>query len=255
MRDILKTGLSVVVVMFILCFVYFIVGNAKYGIELLTTTNLDFKDPIVKVLYDRIENSINLRTAKLVAKDLTSDEIIHLVIDNLNEEDYKVKKVEHEKIICQVTDTIKFVSSEDCKVRIIENSLFMDYQKKYFNTEIELEFKDFNYHGYECKNNGEKYYCMVYPYNKTIVGYSSFESAFKNNDKVTIREYYLQVDYKENGRCTKYFGEDFCNDYAGKEKPSLSKKTIIEDGVLYEHVFVKQGETFYLETSHIVTEG
>lgn len=254
MKDLLKTGLSVVIVMLVLCLTFFIVGNAKYSIELLTITKLDFKDPTVKILYDKIKNSTDLRTAHLVAADLSSDEIIHLVIDNIHEDDYKVKKIEHEKIICQVTDTIKFTSSEDCKVRIIDNSLFMDYQKKYFNTEIPIEFNDFNYHGYECKNNGDSYFCMVYPYNETIMGYSLFDSAFKNNDKVTIREYYLQVDYKMTNRCSKYFGEEFCNDYTGKEKPTLSDKTIKEDGVLYEHVFVKSNDKYYLETSYVVTE-
>lgn len=255
MRDIFKTFISVIVVMLILCIVFFIVGNAKYGIELLTTTNLDIKDPTVKILYDRIENNTDLRKANMVSADLTSNEIIHLVIDNITKEDYKIKKVEHEKIICQVTSTIKFTSNSDCKIRVIDNDVFMKYQKKHFNTENEVVFDDFYYHGYDCKNNGEKYYCMVSSYNNTLFGYSAFDSAFKNDNKVTIKEYYLQVDLKNNKRCSSYFGEEYCNDYKNKEKPSLSEKTIKSDGVLYEHVFVKKDDSYYLERSTIVSEG
>lgn len=255
MRDVIKTGIVVIAVLFIMCFVFFIVGNAKYGIELLTTTKLDEKDPTVQILYERIKDSTDLRKAKLVSADLTSDELIRLVIDNITEDDYKIKKVEHEKIICQVTSTIKFTSSSDCKIRVIDNDVFMKYQKQYFNTENEILFDDFNYHGYECKNSGEKYYCMVSKYTNTVFGYSVFDSATKNNDVVTIREYYLQIDLKKTGRCINYFGEEYCNDYAGKDKPSLADKTIIEDGVLYEHVFVKKGESYYLESSSIVSEG
>lgn len=255
MKDVIKTGITVVVVMIILCIAFFIVGNAKYGIELLTTTKLDEKDPIVKVLYDRVKNKTDLRKAKFSSDDISSDELIHMVIDNLQKEDYQVKTIKHEKIICQVTNTIKFTSSNDCKIRIIDNKVFMNYQKKLFNTDNDIIFDDFYYHGYECKNDGKKYYCMVSKYNNTILGYSVFDSAFKNNDKITIREYYLQVDLKNNSRCSYYFGDTYCNDYVGKDKPSLLDKTIREDGVLYEHVFVKNEQSYYLLSSSIVSEG
>lgn len=254
MKDLLKTGISVVVVMLILCIAFFIVGNAKYGIELLTTTKLDIKDPTVKVLYERIKDETHLRDAKVIANELKSEQIIYLVMDNLKEDDYKVKKIEHEKIICYINDKIKFTSNEDCRVRVIENSLFKEYQKKLFNIEYELEFKDFEYHGYECKNSGDKYYCMYNQYTNTVVGYSVFDSAYKVDNKVYIRDYYLQIDYLNKERCSKYFGEEFCIYYHDKEKPSLGKEVIMNDGVLYEHVFAKNGDAYYLETSYIVTE-
>ena len=85
-------------------------------------------------------------------------------------------------------------------------------------------------------------------------GYSSYDSAYENNDKIYIREYYLQIDLKNNDRCINYFSEDYCKDYSKKDKPTLSDKTIKNDGVLYEHVFIKQDQTFYLESSNIVSE-
>lgn len=255
MRDVVKTLITVVTVLIIMIIVFFVVGNAEYGIELLTTTKLDQKDPTVKILFERVKDSTDLRKAEFINTDISSNEIIHFVIDNIDKDDYKVKNVKHEKIVCQVTNTIKFYNDKDCKVRVIDNKIFNSYQKKYFNTESEIQFDDFKYHGYDCKNNGEKYYCLVSSYTNTLLGYSAFDSAFKNDEKVTIKEYYLQVDLKDSERCIYYFGEEYCKDYRKKDKPSLSDKVIKEDGVLYEHVFAKEGETFYLEKSAIVSEG
>ncbi len=255
MRDVIKTGITVIVVLIILCFVFFIGGNAEYGIELLTTTKLEYNDPTVKLLFERVKDNSDLRKASLVSVDLTSNEIIHFTIDNLTKDDYKIKKVEHDKIVCQVTETIKFTSDKDCKIRVINNDVFMKYQKKYFNTQNELEYSDFEYHGYDCKNSGSKYYCLVSSYTDTKLGYSLYDSAFKNDGLVTIREYYLQVDINDKTRCTNYFGDEYCSDYVDKKKPSLSEKTIKEDGVLYEHVFAKSENSYYLVSSSIVSEG
>ncbi len=255
MKDIIKTGIAVLAVMIILSVIFFVTGNAKYGIELLTTTRLDYNDPTVQILYERVKDNSDLRKAHLVSSDLTSDEIIYFVIDNITKDDYKIKKVQHDKIVCQVTETIKFTSDKDCKIRVIDNDVFMKYQEKYFNTHNELEFKDFNYHGYNCKNSGSKYYCFVSSYTDTILGYSAYDSAFENGGMITIREYYLQVDIDNKDRCTNYFGEDYCNDFEDKDKPSLSQEVIKEDGVLYEHVFTKSGNSFYLVSSSLVSEG
>ena len=254
MRDVLKTGIAVLVVLVVLTVIFLIAGNAKYGIELLTTTKLDLKDPTVQVLYERIKDSTDLRKAKLVNEDLTSEEIIHFTIDNLTKDDYTAKTVEHEKIVCQVTKTIKFTSDKDCKIRIIDNSVFTNYQKKYFGTETEIEFEDFTYHGYECQNTGEKYYCNKTSYSSNVLGYSAFDSAYKSGDKVYIKEYYVQIDLSNTDRCLTYFNEEYCNNYSSLDKPTLSDKTIIEDGVLYEHVFVKNGDSYYLESNYVVGE-
>jgi hypothetical protein len=95
---------------------------------------------------------------------------------------------------------------------------------------------------------------MYNQYTNTVVGYSVFDSAYKVDNKVYIRDYYLQIDYLNKERCSKYFGEEFCIYYHDKEKPSLGKEVIMNDGVLYEHVFAKNGDAYYLETSYIVTE-
>ncbi|MGN1371532.1 MAG: hypothetical protein ACI4XM_04595 [Candidatus Coprovivens sp.] len=255
MKDVVKTFVVVLVVLVVLTITFLVVGNAKYGYELLTTTKLDEKDPTAVVLYDRIKDKTDLRKAEFLSEDLTSEEIVHFVIDNLTKNDYNEKIYEHEKIVCQVTKTIKFTSSTDCKIRIIDNSVFSNYQKKYFISDNEINFDDFNYHGYDCKNDGKRYYCLIDDYTNTVFGYSSYDSAYKSNNQIAIREYYLQIDLRDINRCINYFGEEFCSNYKGKEKPSLSDKTIKQDGVLYEHIFLKEDESFYLISSSIVNEG
>lgn len=255
MKDIIKTVFSVLVVMIILIIVLFAVENAKYGIEQLKTTNLDLKDPTVQILYDRVKDNTNLRKAQMISEDLTSQEIIYFTISNLTADDYTSKTVKHEKIVCQVTNTIKFYSDSDCKIRIIKNSVFYDYQKKYFGTGNELLFDDFSYYGYDCQNDGEKYYCNITKYSSSVLGYSSFASAYKIDDEFHVKEYYIQIDLSDSNRCLIYFNEEYCNNYLKLDKPTLADKTIIGDGVLYEHIFVKVDDAYYLKSSSVVEEG
>lgn len=255
MKDVIKTGITVLVVLLILVIVFFIVGNAKYGIEILNTTNLDLKDPTTKLLYERIKDTTNFRKADMKVSSLKSDELIPYIIINLSEDDYSTKTVEPEKIVCEVTSTIKFTSSKKCKVKVIKNDTIIKYQKELFNLDSELEFEDFEEYGLNCKNNGEKYYCLIGSYTDNLLGYSVFDSAYEYQDKITIVEYYLQIDLTDNERCLKFFNEEYCTNYKEMEKPSLSDEMIKENGVLYKHVFYKEGDKYYLENSFIVAEG
>ena len=255
MKDVIKTSVTVLVVMIILVVVFFIVGNAKYGIEILSTTNLDLKDPTTKLLYERIKDTTSFRKADMKVSSLNSEEIIPYIILNLDKDDYSTKTVEPEKIVCEVTGTIKFTSSKDCKVKVIKNDTISKYQKKIFNVDTELVFDDFNQYGLNCKNNGEKYYCLIGSYTDTLLGYSVFDSAYEYQDKITVVEYYLQIDLSDKERCLKFFNEEYCTNYKEMDKPSLSDKTIKENGVLYKHEFYKEEDKYYLENSFIVSEG
>lgn len=255
MKDVIKVGIVSIVVLLLLWLSLFIVGNAEYGIELLSRNKLDYRDPTIQVLFDRIKMTNKMRKANLLNVDLKSEDIIKFTFDNIKNDEYKNKSVDAEKIVCQVTSSISFtIDGNKCNIRIIDNDVFMDYQKKYFNTEIQLQFDNINYNGLSCINDSNKYYCLVNDYTETIIGYSEFDSAYETKDKVIINEYYLQVDLKDNERCKKYFGEEFCNDYKNIERPLINKDIIIEEGVLYEHVFVKNGDSYYLESSFIVSE-
>ncbi|HAB65955.1 MAG TPA: hypothetical protein DCE23_01175 [Firmicutes bacterium] len=254
MKDIVKTTISVSIIIIIILFVYGIIGNLHYGVELLTRTQLSANDPIIGILMERIEANNSLRRAKLVNTDLTSQEIIEFTLDNINENDYSKENVEAVKIVCQVNDKVKFNTNDQaCELIVINNSTFMDYQKKYFNTNIPLNYDEIKYHGYYCKNDGEKYYCLTEPFNNNILDYSSYESAYEEKNQIVLRGYYLRIDASDKERCTKYFDNAYCNSYSTNPKPNISEDIIKKDGVLYEHIFKKNDVSYYLERSYIVS--
>ena len=256
MKDAIKTIVLTIVILIIGSIVFAIVTNLEQGIELLSRSKLPITDPDVKLLYDRIEDNTDLRKASLNVNDLSNQEILELVIDNLTKEDYEKKTVEAEKIVCQVTKKISFnTEDKNCKIRIISNSVFNDYIKENYSLDKELDFVDFDYHGYNCKNSGKKYYCMYSSYKDYVYGYSLFDSAYKAKDSIIINEYYLQVDVSDGDRCYTYFDEEYCADYKENDKKDVSDRIIKKDGVLYEHVFSLIDGKYYLQKSYVKNEG
>ncbi len=256
MKDVIKTAVSVLVVLVIGVVIFFIVGNVEYGVQLLTKTELPLTDPDVSILYNRVKENGHLRRALLNGNELGSTDIIKYTLDNLKKSDYKKVKIDKEKISCSVNDKIIFYTdSKQCNIIEISNDLFYEYQSNDFNVSNELEFKDIKYHGYNCKNNGKKYYCLVGSYTDTLLGYSEFVDAYKTRDTIVIHEYYLRVDLNDKEYCKQYLDEAYCKDYKGKEKPSIDKDVIVDNGVLYEHVFIKKRDSYYLQKSFIVSEG
>lgn len=256
MRDLIKTIIVVGILLLIGFISIFIVGNFEYGVELLTKSNLTFNDPKVSLLYKRIDGNNDFRKASLVNTELSDEEITKAILDNIKEDDYTKKNVKVEKITCEVAKGITFTTDSDkCKIIIIKNETMMNYQKELFNTEKELEYNEIKYHGYYCKNDKKKYYCLTSKYKDNIVGFSEFKDAYEIKDKIVIHEYYLKIDLTDRDYCLNYFNEDFCNNYEDKDIPKIDKDTILNNGVLYEHVFSKNGDSYYLEKSFIVSEG
>lgn len=256
MKDVAKTVIVVGIIIIVILFIYGIVGNLHYGVELLTRTQLSDNDPTIGILMERVEANNSLRRAKLVNTSLTSKEIIEFTLDNMNESDYNKITVASEKIVCTVNDLVRFNSNDSsCEIIVIDNNKFMEYQKKYFNTEIALNYEEIKYHGYHCKNDNERYYCTTETFTNNILDYSAFESAYEEKDKIILRGYYLRIDASDHDRCLEYFNGAYCDNYINNTKPSLSESTIKEDGVLYEHIFKKNEVSYYLESSYIVSEG
>lgn len=256
MKDVAKTSIVVLVVLFSLIVVFFISGNVEYGVSLLQKNNLSQNDPTVSILFNRIKENNDLRKASLVNEDLTSMDIVRFVLDNMTDKDYKKKTYKKEKITCSITNGISFTTDKKaCNVLILKNDTIMEYQKKFFNTERELKYEDIKYHGLYCKNNGKNYYCLTGKYNDEILGYSAFREAYQIKDKVVIREYYLRVNVKNTAKCLQYFDEKYCKNYLKEDKPYLSEDIIKKDGVVFEHVFREKDDSYYLEKSFIVSEG
>ena len=255
MKDVIKT---IILVIILSVSGYFIIGindNIQKGVELLSRTKLPLDDPTIQILYPRIENNTLLRKADLDTSSLSNEEIIEYVFDNLKKDDYKVKKFEATKIYCYITPKVEFTTEKDsCDVIIINNSKFMEYQKNVFNTEMELKFNDINYKGYNCKNDNGKYYCVYTRYTNPIVGYSVFSDAYEDKGGVVIHEYYLNIDLSNKERCLSYFSSDYCNNYSKQDRAHLDDEVIKRDGVLYEHLFVKEEDNYYLKRSFVVSE-
>ena len=256
MKDVIKTIVLTSIIIIVGIITFFIITRVEKGIESLSRTELPLRDPDVTLLYDKIANNTNLRKASMNVQDLSNKEIIELVIDNISKKDYEKKTIKAEKIVCQVTKTIAFTTEDKkCNIRIISNDVFNKYIKNNYNLTKDIEFNDFDYNGYNCQNNGKKYYCMYTPHKKYVYGYSEFANAYKEDDTIIINEYYLQVDVTNGTRCNTYFDEEYCSDYKDKEKHDINSKTIKKDGVIYEHVFKQIDGKYYLQKSYVKNEG
>ncbi len=255
MKDFIKTIILVCIIGLIGFLIFYLVGNKSYYIKLFTQTDLDINDPTVEMLFNRVKNNTHLRKPNMVSAQLSSDEIIKFVFDSLEKDDYKDKKIKAEKITCSLGYGVFFTTNTgSCNVRIITNDTFMKYQKKYFNTEIPLDYVDLKYHGLKCENANKRYYCLKYSYFETLLGYSAFNKAYQDKDRIYIQEYYLNVDLEDKDKCNSYFGEEYCNNYTKMERPVLDEEFIKKQGVLFEHVFLKDEDNFYLEKSYTVSE-
>lgn len=255
MKDFIKTVILVCIIGLIGFLIFYLVGNKSYYIKLFTQTDLDISDPTVEMLFNRVKNSTHLRKPNMVSSELSSDEIIKYVIDNMAPEDYKDKKVKAEKITCSIGYGVFFTTNTGtCNIRVIKNDVFMSYQKKYFNTENPLDFVDIKYHGLKCENANGSYYCLKYSYFENLIGYSVFNKAYQDKDHIYIQEYYLNIDLTDKDKCISYFGEEYCNNYTKMERPILDDAIVKEQGVLFEHVFSSQDDNYYLEKSYTVSE-
>lgn len=256
MRDLIKTVIVTGVVLLCMVIAFLIVSNVEQGIELLTRTELTKNDPDVEILYKRVENNHYLRKARLNVNDLTNNEIIELVIDTLSKNDYSKKTIKADKIVCEVTKRVHFnTDGKNCDIRIIKTSVFNNYLKNNFNLDKEIEFKNFNYRGYDCRLDGKNYYCLYSSSKDYVQGYSEYVSAYKTKDTLVINEYYLQVDLSDGNRCNTYFDEEYCADYRNAKRKDIDSKTIKKDGVLYEHVFSLVDDKYYLQQSYVKNEG
>ncbi len=256
MKDLIKTVVVTGIVLLCIGVAFLIGSNLEQGIELLTQTKLPKNDPDVELLYKRIENNHYIRKASFDVFELSDKEITELVIDTLGKDDYSKKTIKPEKIVCEVTKKVHFnTDGKSCNIRIINTSKFTDYLKNNFNVEKEIEFKDFNYRGYECRLDGKKYYCLYTSSKDYVQGYSEFVEAYKTKDTLVISEYYLQVDLSNGNRCNTYFDEEYCADYKEAKRKDIDSKIIKKDGVLYEHIFSLVDGKYYLQKSYVKNEG
>lgn len=252
MRDVIKTLLLVGIVLIIAFISLFIRNNADTAVNLLTRTKLAKDSDEVKIAYEKLDELTYLRKARLNNQEITNREIIYFALDNLQSDNYQTEVVGAQKITCEVGNILFQTSTGACYFKVIQNETIKKIANEYFNITIDLEYPDIDYHGYYCKNDGNQYYCQHENYLKSILEYTTFDSAYQEKDKLVIKEYYLRIDIKDTNRCIKFLGDNYCNNYLELERPVLLDEIIKSNGVLYEHTFKKREDDYYLETSRII---
>lgn len=200
--------------------------------EILYKTDINPEDELVSTLMNRIQINDELRLAYLNNENIDNDTLIKYIFYGLNPEDFTYQKVNPVKIICNI-DGVEFTSETTCSIKIIENDIFYSYQKYYFNRDEEIEFNNFNYQGWTCKNAHNRYYCMYSDYEIPYKGYGAIDSAYVYDNKIVVYEYFLQLSLKESY----------------DELPEIEQ--IINDGVLYKHTFIRNSEISENETEEL----
>ncbi len=253
MKDVLKTITLTGILIIIFLLVIIIFGKVRYSLEqILSRTELELNDPTVIILNDRLDN--DLRKAKVIPNELSDEELITFTLSVLNDEDYNKIQVKPKKITCEVNKKIFFTSNSLCNIIVIDNKVFNEYNKKYFNIEREMTYPKIEYEGYTCKNDGTKYYCLVNDYKKEFISYRTIKDAYETKDKIVIREYYLKIELTNNQRCLSYFSPNICNTEESTIPYYIEDDIIKRDGVLYEHTFKRSDNSFYLVESVISSE-
>ena len=62
--------------------------------------------------------------------------------------------------MCQIKSNLWFISSDTCKVRVIDKDVIKNYEKKLFDIERDIEINEISFEGFHCKFS-KKYYCHM----------------------------------------------------------------------------------------------
>ena len=197
-------------------------------------SELSLADEEVAKLMERVTRTTLLREPNYYYENVKEETQIAYIYQYLKMEDYSLIKVIPKKIICEVTEEIKFVSSSPCIVKVIANHVFEDYQYDFFHTKKELKYAEFTINGSLCKYDGSHYYCLLEKKEAEPKTYSLIKSAFQTEENIIIYEYYLKTNNEQENE----FG--------------VNEGEIKEKGVLFNHNFTKSEEgEYFLESSTI----
>ncbi len=212
--------------------------------------SVDVNSEEIKNIVSVLSVSDYLRNGYMQADTLSDETVFKQILLSLNENDYKELNIHPTKIMCQIKGNLWFISSEVCKVRVIDSEVIKNYEKKLFNIEKDLNIEEISFQGYHCKFN-KKYYCHMTSYTNNSKDYSLVDKALKGKDEIVVYEYYLHIDYGNDEVCKKYYGEEFCLE-KNEQFPEISTKLIKEDGVYYKHIFKKNSlNEYYLYSSDV----
>ena len=216
---------------------------------------VDINSETIQKLYKIVNQKDDLRKASLDNESIDDETIIKYILVNMEPTDYKDLNVQNVKVICEPAKGVIFHSDHPCKVRFIPNQNMDNIKKRLFNIDRKVEYKDIQYRGLDCRNNGSSYFCNINGYNDTTASFSVLNKATKYNNEIYLYEYYLKVNLNSQEDCNKYFSKDYCSNYKGKEVPVIVDDVIINKGVYYRHVFrLGNDGKYYLKSSNIFVE-
>ena len=258
MKEFLKECRNTLIVSISFLLLFFVIF--VYGFDISNSSDLQDLDKISKtesvseIAIKNLENLNFFRNADLSVDSVSDMDMMKFIFKNLQKDDYKIKDIEPLKIVCQVTDSISFISSNTCKVLVINNDKLNEYKHLLFKYDKDLVYDDFSFEKYECKNDGKKYYCLIVDYDekKNYKEYSAIDSVYENKNRVVIYEYYLFYRYNYES-CVKYYEELYCTEDFEGELPKLEDDIIKKYGVYYRHEFIKDNDKLYLEKSYVVS--
>ena len=197
-----------------------------------------------------VNNNELLRNAYMINSEIENDDMLKFILTNLEKEHYENIVGYFNESICSI-NWVGFSYSPGCNFIKINNETIMEYQKKYFNTSKALVFNPIEYKGLECKNDETAYYCLIKEYNESnIKKYSVIDSAYSDSEKFVIRDYYVNVKTDDINECRKYFDNNDCSNYNNNEEINHDK--VIENGSLFEYVFLKEGDHYYISDYRIL---
>ena len=246
---------------FVMCFWLVLAGMLYFGFNHYTSSSyglsndekmvdVDVKSEEVTNMISVLSTSDYLRNGNMQADTLDDETIFKQILLSLTPEDYSELNIRPTKIMCQIKNNLWFISSDTCKVRVIDKDVIKKYERKLFDLDRDLDLEEISFQGFHCKLN-KKYYCHMTYYSNSSRDYSFVDKAYKKKDEMVVYEYYLHIDYDNDEICRKYYGDEFCDDKK-KEMPDIDKNLIKKDGVYYKHIFKKNrlGE-YYLYSSDV----
>ncbi len=244
-----KTIKNTLILTVTLC-LFIIGGFAIYSYTTLDSEEL-YKDPIDKNsdlvinLMSRVRQNDELRIPYLNTQNIDNERLIKYIFGGLNSNDMQITTVQPQKIICEI-DGVQFTKDTTCYITIIDNEVFENYKRLYFNSTQQLDYIDFKYNGKTCKNKNNKYYCLDEQETESYKGKSVIDSAYIYDNKIVITEYYLLTKVYQN-----------------MEYQEPTNDQVKEEGVLYKHTFIrnpniaeneKEELNYYLEESTILND-
>ena len=253
-KTILKTFVLCVVIIGALFISYRIYDKKNSDSDKTAVLDISPSDPVVQLVMGKIYSSNIFRGAGFSVENFTNDDIIHYGMDNLTKDNYSIKTIAHKKSLCEVTGKILFTSTSNCNIKIINNDYFTKLIKNDFNIDVEVKFDTFTYKGHYCKNDGKRYYCLLSKYTETKKNLSFIHEAYEEGDTLVVKEYYLNVDLNNKDLCNLYLNPEYCEKKNVNEPIVVPDEIIINNGVLYQHVFKKIDDKYYYLQSFILSE-